>query len=166
VEDPQDGCVQFGDEPTKFVIEDASTQALDAGKVLIEAGRELTEAAWHRPMARLLLDLHGLTVEVDDHPQQVGDGILEREEGVALERIACVLPGLLSLDLAGYAFPISEQLHLPQRHAASDNAPNHHADEGQYHLPHRFAPPYPLQVSQCVSRIRPGRNFWVAASTS
>ena len=52
-------------------------------------------------MANLLLGVDGLTVEVDDHPQQVGDGVLEGEDGIALERIAGVLPSLLSLGLAG-----------------------------------------------------------------
>ena len=91
-------------------------------------------------MARLLLGVNGLTVEVDDHPQQVGDGVLEGEDGIALERIACVIPSLLPLGLAGFAFPIGEQLHLPQRHAASNHAANHHADEGQRGLPHRSTP--------------------------
>jgi hypothetical protein len=92
-------------------------------------------------MANLLLGVDGLTVEVDDHPQQVGDGVLEGEDGIALERIAGVLPSLLSLGLVACAFPIGEQLHLPQRQTASEHAANHHPDEGQHGLPHRFNPP-------------------------
>jgi hypothetical protein len=57
----------FSEEATKCVIEEASAQGLDAEKLLIEAGPKLTEAAWRRPMAYLLLGVDGFTMEVDDH---------------------------------------------------------------------------------------------------
>jgi hypothetical protein len=45
VEGAQGRRGHFGDEATKCVIEEASAQALDAYKLLIEAGPKLTEAA-------------------------------------------------------------------------------------------------------------------------
>jgi hypothetical protein len=140
VEGSQGSRCHFGDEATKCVIEDTGAQALDACKLLIEAGRKLTDTPWRRPMARLLLDVDGLTVEMDDHPHQVGDSVLESEDGVALNHIAGILPSLLPLGQAGFALPIGEQLLLPQRHAAGDGAANHHADEDQRGLPHRSTP--------------------------
>jgi hypothetical protein len=77
VEGSQGGRIRFSDEPTEPLIEDASAQALDADKVLLEVAGKLIEAAWHRPMASLLLGIDGLIVEMDHHPQQVGDRVLE-----------------------------------------------------------------------------------------
>ena len=77
---------------------------------------------------------------MDHHRQQVGDRILEGENGIALEDIARVLPGELTLDLAGLPFPIGDQLHLPQRHATNDCPAKHHPDETQHRLPHPLAP--------------------------
>jgi hypothetical protein len=54
------------------------------------------------------LDVDGLIVEIDDHPQQVGDSVLDGEDGIALENSACVLVGKLSLGLACFVFPISD----------------------------------------------------------
>ena len=68
LEGSQGGRVEFSDKSTKFVIEDASTQALGAGKVLTEADRKLIEGASHRPMASLLLGIGGLIVGIEDHP--------------------------------------------------------------------------------------------------
>jgi hypothetical protein len=79
-------------------------------------------------------------VEVDHHPQQVSERVLESENGIALKLIACVLPDEFSLGLARFAFPISDQLHLPQRHTTNDCAAKHHTDEAQYRLPHRCTP--------------------------
>ena len=92
-------------------------------------------------MAHLLLGVDGLTVGIDDHPQQVGDGVLEGEDGIALERIAGVLPSLLSLGLAGCPFPIGEQLYLPQRDTASEHAANHHPRRGPARLATSLQPP-------------------------
>jgi hypothetical protein len=140
VEGSQGGRGQFSDEPTEPVVEDASAQALDADNVFLEVGGKPIQAAWLRPMASLLLGLDGLIVEGDHHPQQVGDRVLEGEKGIAREDIACVLPGELSLDQAGFPFPISDQLQLPQRHATNDGPAKHHTDEAQYRLPHPLPP--------------------------
>jgi hypothetical protein len=81
---------------------------------------------------------------------------LEGEDGIALDRIAGVLPSLFSLGLAGCAFPIGEQLDLPQRHAASEHAADHHPDEGQHGLPHRCIPL--ICVQALAAHLRPGRD--------
>jgi hypothetical protein len=54
--------------------------------------------------------------------------------------VSRILSGLLSLSLAGFAVPISDQPDLPQRHNGSDCGAKDHADEAQQRLPHRSSP--------------------------
>ena len=133
VEGSQGGRIQFSDASTEPVIEDASAQALDADKVLSKP-----------------------TGSSSKRLGQWGDRVLEGENGIALEDIARVLPGGLTRNLAGFPFPISDQLHLPQRHAANDCPAEHHPDEAQHRLPHPLPPTPHAQAHH--ARLQAGRK--------
>ena len=96
-------------------------------------------------MIGLFLDTTGTDVDIDGHPQEGSDGVLQGEDGVTLKGIVDVLLGLVALDPTGFAFSVSRELDLLKRDSPGDSSAENHTEERN----HRFGPPLlPLALSE------------------